>query len=297
MMSRATAPDGAGPPGSAHAAADRVREAVPAGSLRHFATLFSGATERAAIEALYAFEAELRRVVALASHEAAHARLQWWRGELDRLVAGHPSHPLAQALLPLRGRGAVDLAQLHELLVAADLDLARMTYQTWPELDAYLLRSAGTLQRLIAAVLAGERGLAPAEREFAQRLGAAVRQVEILADLPRDLVRGRLYAPTDALEAAGVDPRDFARDGHAAPAQPFVIDWQARVRRELGDLPGVLAEAPQRSAQRHGLVLAALHVRWLDGWSEPAARGNGPPPPLRPLTRLWTAWRTALRHR
>lgn len=281
---------------TAATAADRVREAVPAGSLRHFAALFSGSPRRASLEALYAFEAELRRVVAAASHEAAHARLQWWRGEVDRLAAGRPSHPLAQALVPLRGQRDLDLALLHEMLVAADLDLAQMTYRTRQELDAYLFRASGVTQSLIATVLAGERGLAPAEREFARRLGAAVRQVEILFDLDRDLARGRMYAPIEALEAAGIDPVTFARDWRGMPARSFIADWQARLRQELDALPGQLAEPAHRAAQRHGLVLAALHARWLDLFTGTTAPGNTPPPELGSLTRLWTAWRTALRY-
>jgi phytoene synthase len=260
-------------------------DGVAPGSLRHFAVLFSGSPDRPPIEAVYAFEAELRRIVAGASHEAAHARLQWWRGEIDRLAAGRPDHPLASALLPLRGRRDVDLSLLHEMLVAADLDLARMTYSTWQELDAYLFRSAGTAQTLIAAVLAGERGLAPAEREFARRLGAGVRQSEMLFDLDRDLARGRLYAPTTALESAGIDPQAVARDRRTAASSRFIAEWQDRVRDELGSLSAILAEPALRGAQRHGLVLAALHARWLETRSEPG-----------PFTRLWTAWRTALRH-
>jgi len=198
--------------------ADRVREGVRPGSLRFLAALFSGSTDRSSLEAVYAFEAEVRRIVTSASHEAAHARLQWWRGELDRLAAGRPQHPLAQALLPLRGRRDVDLGLLHEMLVAADLDLARMTYVSWQELEAYLFRSAGTAQTLIAATLAGDRGLAPEEREFARRLGATVRQTELLFNLDRDGTSGRLYAPLQALEAAGIDPTALQRTSSDAAA-------------------------------------------------------------------------------
>ena len=271
-------------------------EGVAPGSLRHFAVLFSGSPEKPLIEAVYAFEAELRRIVDASSHEAAHARLQWWRGELDRLAAGRTSHPLTGALLPLRGRRDVDLTLLHEMLVAADLDLARMTYSTWQELDAYLFRSAGIAQTLIAAMLAGERGLAPAEREFARRLGAALRQGEMMFDLDRDLARGRLYAPTTALEAAGIDPEAFVRNWRTATASTFIAGWQDRVRSELESLPAILAEPALRGAQCHGLVLAALHARWLERRSALGAARDGAPPELGPLTRLWTAWRTALRH-
>jgi len=289
-------PDGTVHDEAANAVSERVREGVAPGSLRHFAVLFSGSPERTLLEAVYAFESELRRIVAGTSHEATHARLQWWRGELDRLAAGRPSHPLARALLPLRGRREVDLALCHEMLVAADLDLARMTYATWQELDAYLFRAAGAAQTLIAATLAGDRGLTPAEREFARRLGAAVRQSEMLFALDRDLAHGRLYAPTAALEAAGIDPVAFAGDRHAATAGAFITGWQERVCRELDSLPAILTEPALRGAQRHGLVLAALHARWLARWSAGSRPSGGPRPELGPLTRLWTAWRTALRH-
>ena len=276
-------------------AANRVREGVQPGSLRFLAALFSGSTQRSSLEAVYAFEAEVRRIVASASHDAAHARLQWWRGELDRLAAGRPSHPIAQALLPLRGRRDVDLGLLHELLVAADLDLARMTYVSWQELDAYLFRSAGTAQTLIAATLAGDRGLTQAEREFARRLGATVRQTEMLFNLEHDRSRGRMYAPLQALESAGIDPTAFQRTSSDTAATAFVAGWQARLRRELESLPDILGEPSLRSAQRHGLVLAALHARWLDILPAPAATADRRTE-LGPLTRLWTAWRTALRH-
>lgn len=269
---------------------------APIGSLRQLAALFSGSPERGLLEAIYAFESELRRIVAITAHEAAHARLQWWRGELDRLAAGQPTHPLAQALLPLRGRRDVELALLHEMLVAADLDLARLTYLTWQELDAYLFRSAGATQTLLAATLAGERGLTDAEREFARRLGAAVRQTEMLFELDRDLARGRLYAPLQVLEAAGIEPQALTT-GTGAAAGPFTdfrADWRTRVRNELAALPGVLPEPKLRAAQRHGLVLATLHLRWLERL--PVAPTTEQRPELPPLSRLWTAWRTALRH-
>jgi phytoene synthase len=275
--------------------ADRVRESVQPGSLRFLAALFSGSTQRSSLEAVYAFEAEVRRIVASASHDAAHARLQWWRGELDRLAAGRPSHPLAQALLPLRGRRDVDLGLLHEMLVAADLDLARMTYVSWQELDAYLFRSAGASQTLIAATLAGDRGLTQAEREFARRLGATVRQTEMLFNLERDRACGRVYAPLRALESASIDPSTFQRSSSDPAATAFVAGWQARLRRELESLPDILGEPSLRSTQRHGLVLAALHARWLDRLPAPVATA-GQGTELGPLTRLWTAWRAALRH-
>jgi hypothetical protein len=49
--------------------------AAPIGSLRQLAALFSGSPERGLLEAIYAFEAELRRIVASPAHEAALERI------------------------------------------------------------------------------------------------------------------------------------------------------------------------------------------------------------------------------
>jgi hypothetical protein len=68
------------------------------------------------------------------------------------------------------------------------------------------------------------------------------------------------------------------------------------VCRELEALPAILAEPALRGAQRQGLVLAALHARWLERRPAFPAHPGVPRPELGPLTRLWTAWRTALRH-
>jgi len=277
---------------------DPVREVLqrglPPGSARQLAVLFSEPDSRAALGALYAFEAELRRIVAGQSHEAAHARLQWWRGELDRLSEGRPTHPIAAALQPLQDRAGADLTLLRELLVAADLDLARFTYHSWQELDAYCFRSSGALQLLIAAVVADGRTLTEQERRFARQLGVGIRHAEILRDLKPDLARGRLYAPLDELATAGLDPQGLARSPTDAAAARFLADWRGRVRGGLQSLPPLLDAPGLRRAQRHGLVLASLHVRLVEQLERSDHRAPGSSG-FEPLGRLWTAWRTAVR--
>jgi phytoene synthase len=272
-----------------------LQRGLPPGSPRHLAVLFTDPGARAPLGALYAFEAELRRMLSGASHEAAHARLQWWRGELERLFEGRPSHPVAAALLPLQTHAGADLTLLRELLVAADLDLARFTYHSWQELEAYCFRSSGALQLLVASVVAGGRMLTEHEQRFARQLGSGIRQAEILRDLTPDAGRGRLYAPLDALAAAGVVPEGLARSPTDAAAARFLADWRRRVRDALASLPALLEAPGLRAAQRHGLVLASLHVRLLDRLERPGG-GALRRFDLEPLGGLWTAWRTAVRH-
>jgi phytoene synthase len=276
---------------SAPALAEAVARALPAGSPRQLAVLFTAPAQRPQVEALYAFEAELRRIVGAESHEAAHARLQWWRGEIDRLQGGRPAHPLACALLPLRESLPRLGEMLHEALAGADLDLARFTYRDWRELEAYCFRSAGSLQTLIAAGLAAPRPASDAEQSFARSLGSALRQCEMLVQLRTDRSRGRLYLPLAVLEAASLDPAGFSDDNPRLG--PVMTEWPARLAQALADLPAMLPAVEERRTQRHGLVLAAVLGHGLDGRST----GSVARPDAAPLRSLWTAWRTALRYR
>ena len=267
---------------------------APPGSLRYFAVLFAPPATRPVLDALYGFDAQVRAAIDSTAHEAAHAKLQWWRGEIDRLVAGLPAHPIAVALAPLRERRDADIASLHESLVAADLDLAGLTYRSWEELDAYCHRASGALQMLAAATLAGERTVTTEELEFARQLGSAQRQVEMIRDFQQDLRRGRLYLPLEVIEAAGLDPTGWQQAPPKEPVSGLLDAWRSRVARSLASLPGLLPDRSQRAAQRPGLVLAALHEQLLKATARVPADA-GLRADVGPVARVWTAWRTAVR--
>ena len=268
---------------------------APPGSLRHFAVTYAPAPARGVLAALYAFEAEVDDTVRSRDHEVAHARLQWWRGEVDRLLAGTPQHPVTRALRPLREAARDELPLLHEALVAADIDLARLVLHDTRELEAYCFRAAGALQTLAAVACSQPRAASARERDFARRLGSCIHRTESLRDLRGHLAAGRLPIALDALGDAGIDPETMRADADAAPALLGLID---RLRRdldvELAALPQLL-QAAERAAQRQGLVLATLYRRLLHAIDHRGGLARTPAE-VPAWTRLWTAWRTAVRH-
>jgi phytoene synthase len=275
---------------------DPLQRGTPPGSLRHFACLYAPADSRPVLQALYAFEAEVGDTVATEHHEVAHTRLQWWRAEIDRLVNGQPQHPLTRALLPLREWARDDLPLLHEPLVAADIDLARLALQDEQEVEAYCFRAAGSLQTLAAAACAGPRALSAAERDFARALGSCLRRTESLRDLRPLLARGTLPVPLDAMERAGVNPGTLQPGMTVAPALAQLIESErTSLEARLAALPTVLDPAG-RAAQRHGLVLGALLTQLLQRIEHrrELARTRAEVPAW---TKLWTAWQTAVRAR
>jgi 15-cis-phytoene synthase len=272
---------------------DPLQRGTPPGSLRYFAVLYAPGAARTLLSALYAFEAEIRDTARASTHDVAHTRLQYWRGEVDRLVAGKPGHPVTQALRPLQECGA-DLSLLHEVLVAADIDLAQVAINDEDELAALAFRAAGAVQTLAAVASRNSPQLTDSEREFARRLGAAVAEVEWMRDLRGDAVAGRLRLPLDALSSAGLEPANLLHEPMPASLAQLLAARKARLGTELQALGNVLDRAG-RSVQRQGLVLAALHARLLDRVDHSAgiARTRAEVPPW---TRFWTAWRTAVRH-
>jgi phytoene synthase len=272
---------------------DPLQRGTPAGSLRYFAVLYAPPAARPLLHALYAFEAEVRDTAAAASHEVAHTRLQWWRTEIDRLLGGRPEHPVTRALLPLHAAGT-DLSLLHEALVAADADLAHLTLDTPAAVDALAFRAAGTIQTLAAVAACLPRPPSPAERGFARDLGIALARAEWLRDLRGDLAAGRLRLPLATLEGAGIEPGSLLRQPLPAELPPILEAEKSALRALLAALPGRLSRA-ERATQRQGLVLAALHHRLLEqiDHARELARTRAE---LAPWPRLWTAWRTAVRH-
>jgi 15-cis-phytoene synthase len=272
---------------------DPLQRGTPPGSLRYFAVLYAPAAARPLLSALYAFDAEIRDTARASTHDVAHTRLQYWRGEVDRLVAGKPGHPVTKALLSLRDCGA-DLTLLHEVLVAADIDLAHVTLNDEDELAAFAFRAGGAVQTLAAIASRSSAQLTRSESEFARRLGAAVAEVEWLRDLRGDAVAGRLRLPLDALAHAGVAPAELLLEPPPASLAQMLAARKARLGAELQALSRVLDRA-ERNVQRQGLVLAALHARLLDRIDHSAgiARTRAEVPPW---PRFWTAWRTAIRH-
>lgn len=266
-----------------------LNRAAPPGSMRYFSLLYAPTDKRDAIAALYVIDAEIRESARSPSHDVAHTRLQWWRAEVDRLVNGAPQHPATRLLFERHPAERRSLAKLHELLVAADMDLARMTYNNESELNAYCSRSGGAVHELIAEQLGGTE-LPALSRALAHTLGIGVRQTEILRDVRQDVRDGLIYLPLDMLEHRGVVPSALdtmeISDKARSALRTFADNVRARLQTPTRDTDG--------AALRPILVLAALHLRLLDRIArrnyDVASRVE-----LGPVEKPWVAWRAARR--
>ncbi len=132
-------------------------------------------------------------------------------GPADRLAAVEAWAAGRSASVPTQETRILDdLARRHPALprdAVADFtlgmrqDLAGPTIATEADLDEYCYRVAGTVGRLMAAIL----GAAGAEADAAARsLGSAMQRTNVLRDIDEDLERGRVYLPAETLAAHGI---------------------------------------------------------------------------------------------
>ncbi|MGC3980222.1 MAG: squalene/phytoene synthase family protein [Steroidobacteraceae bacterium] len=265
-----------------------LNRAVPAGSMRYYAWLYTPAEHRDVLAALFLIESELHDS-ARAAHEVAHIRLQWWREEIDQLIAGKARHPATQ-VLQAATNSHTDLQLLQQALLSSAQELANATYETDSELDQYFRNGLGSLFAIASQLLS--RDATPQVNEAATQLGAFVRQVESLRDLRNDFHHGRLYLPLNKLDELNIQYE--ALQSTDWPAS-FVQLLKSRSEQQLAAYKilkqGLLSS--EKQTLRPLLVLSELHAQVLQVIAKDPAANTQQRVELGPIKKLWTAWNAA----
>ena len=168
------------------------------------------AYKRDALSAVYALA---RRIDDIADGDGAGEQVPAARRaeELDRLrekiheVSREPvpaDDPVLVAVADAASRLPIPMGAFGELIDGAQMDVTGRRYQTFAELEAYCRCVAGAVGRLCLGVFGCEPD--PAAPRYADALGIALQQANILRDLREDLLNGRVYLPAEDLDRFGV---------------------------------------------------------------------------------------------
>lgn len=264
-------------------------KAAQSGSSFYYSFLFLPQERRRAITALYAFCREVDDAVDEPSDpSAARAALQWWRGEVARLFAGNPQHPVTRALAPWTAPYGISEARLNEIMDGMEMDLSQTRYLDFSGLKVYCHRVAGVVGTLAAGIF-GYRNAKTLE--YADRLGLAFQLTNIIRDVGEDARKNRLYLPMDELREFGVTAADVLNARHT---ENFVrlMRFQAERARRCYDEAYALLPPEDRRAQRPGLVMGAIYRTLLDEIAEDDFQVLKQRVALTPVRKLWIAWRT-----
>jgi len=265
------------------------QKAARRGSSWYYSVLFLPEPQRAAVTALHAFRRELDGAVRESLDPGvARARLDWWRGELHAVFAGHPQHPVARALAVVVERYPIAHARLDAVIDGTQMDLDYNRYPDRATLELYCSRVSGAVTLLTAEVLGCSQA---ATREYARVLGLALRLTEIIRDVGQDARHNRVYLPLEELEQFGLATDDIIA---LRQDERFERLMQFQVQRAGSHYERALALLPasDRRAQRCGLAMASIHRALLAEIAALRGRTMNQRVSLTPLRKLWLAWWT-----
>jgi len=299
--------------GDARGAADQGNTPRMLSPSRYLAWLYSPAAQQPVLAKLCEIESEIAGSLRPGiDHHVAHARLQWWQEECERSAQGRPVHPLTRELVKAYGAAAArqpsPLAGLSGFVDTAVWDLAGATFETRKEVTAYCERWAAAMFETSAAQMvdtaadAQATGVQPsgAQATNAARvvsrwrvLGAAVREIELLADLAREAHAGRVRVPLDELDRAGLVVSSLGKPPWPGPLVTLLRERHEALRATVGE--SIAAVGREEQAGFRGLLVwAAL------AWRQSARAQRSLPGIILPrryhaLADGWQAWRAARR--
>ena len=265
------------------------QKAAQSGSSFYYSFLFLPPERRRAITALYAFCREVDDVVDEVSDAGiARTKLAWWRTEVANLFAGHPQHPVTQALQPHVATYGIDAVRLNEIIDGMEMDLSHHRYPDFDALRLYCHRAAGVVGQLSASIFGFSD---PRTLEYAEALGMAFQLTNIIRDVGEDARRDRVYLPIDELGRFGLTAEDILQRRGGERFEQLMAFQAERAESYYDTAMGKLP--PQdRKNQRAGLIMAAIYRTLLGEIRRDRFRVLEQRIALTPLRKLWIAWKT-----
>ena len=252
------------------------------------------AAKRGALCALYALS---RRIDDIGDGDLPLEEKGAALGALRKDLAdiGTSSDPVLVAVADAARRYPVPLGAFDELVDGVEMDVQGRRYETFDELVGYCRCVAGAVGRLCLGVFGSRPD--PRAAEYADTLGIALQQTNILRDIREDLGNGRVYLPQQELDEYGVqlalDERGALcdRDGRLAALITMaaqrnrawyqrgsrllpLLDWRSSAcaaamsgiyRRLLEDIAATPSAVYDRRLSLSGWQKAAVAARALAG--------------------------------
>ncbi len=183
---------------------------------RYLAGLLTPADRRAAVVALYAYNAELAKVRDLVREPLpGEVRLQYWRDLLEGVAHGETAaNPVAAELLRAVKKHGLPIAPLIAIADARIFDLYDDPMETTGMFEGYAGETSAALIQL--AGLALDAKSAEGAFEIVGHAGVALAAAGALLLLPIHRARGQVYIPLQILSAAGLDRDRFLKNDDPA---------------------------------------------------------------------------------
>jgi phytoene synthase len=161
------------------------------------------------VQAVYAAAAEMAVVAERTSEPAAgEIRLKWWADVFGGIELGDArSSPVADAALDTLERFSLPQTAFEQMAAARRFDLYQEPMPNLTQLEGYAGETSSVVYQMAALIVNG--GKDPGAADAAGYLGVAEALTRAIAEMPRDLSRGRVRVPLRVFAATGVTAADL----------------------------------------------------------------------------------------
>jgi phytoene synthase len=166
------------------------------------------------------------------------------------LRAGRSTHPVVGALVDAGVRHDLPLDELSPYMRSMRVDCGPVRIASWEELQDYMDGSAGSVGRIMAALL----GVPPRHHADFGRLGHAFQLTNFVRDVREDLALDRVYLPGEERARLGVPEDALAAPRASAEVRAVVAQQVARARALFAAAEPAVAAAP--ASVRSGVRMA-----------------------------------------
>lgn len=264
------------------------QKAAASGSSFYYAFLFLPTPKRAAITAFYAFCREVDDVVDEATDPGVAAtKLAWWQTEVAQAFAGHPSHPVMQALTPIASGFGITQQHLQAVIEGCQMDLNQTRYLDYPSLQRYCHLVAGVVGEVAAQIFGQTQ---PQTTTYAHTLGQALQLTNIIRDVGEDAMRGRIYLPMSDLKQFGLTAQDILSRQYSERFTAL-MQFQTQRAQDLYQQALILLPGTDRRAQKPGLMMASIYRALLREIERDQFQVLHQRISLTPLRKFWLAWK------
>jgi phytoene synthase len=164
--------------------------------------------KRDAMNTVYAFCRETDDIVDEGNEpeEIKYEKLRKWRIELEKAVLGHSDYTLLNKLGKTISQFNIPLDPFFELLKGMEMDLSYKRYLSFEDLVTYCYRVASTVGLMCIEIFGYKH---KSTKDYAVNLGIALQLTNILRDIKKDSLNGRIYLPQQDLEKFGYSELDL----------------------------------------------------------------------------------------
>lgn len=257
----------------------------------YLASLFFPDEKRGAVQALYAFAADVARVPFQVSEPAlGEIRLQWWLETVDAIYRGEPQdNPVAQGLSVAVKTGDIPKHAVQNLIKAHQFDLYSDPMPGLTDLEGYLGETHSAVIQMSAAILNSDDALECAE--VSGLAGVAYGLALLMRALPYWLARQSNFIPADMMVARGLDMAKLRDPAFEAARGVLFAELREHARARLIQARKLdwTIKPPLKAAFLH----VALTEPYLDAIRNAGPRLDKRPVDITQWRKQWILWKAA----